>query len=47
MEKKLKTVGTMDFKKFSGTHLENFTDYIKNYIKDNESANIEIIIGTD
>lgn len=47
MEKKLKTVGTMDFKKFSGTHLENFTDYIKNYIKDNESTNIEIIIGTD
>ena len=35
-------IGTVDFKKFSGDHLENFIDYIKNYIDDHNDANIEI-----
>ena len=50
MEKELenkKTIGTMDFKKFSGAHLENFINYIKNYLKEHECDDIEIIVGTD
>lgn len=40
-------IGTVDFKKFSGDHLENFLDYIGNYIKEHSDSNIEILIGTD
>lgn len=37
--------GMVHFKKFSGDELDNVTEYIKDYIKENKD--IEIIIGTD
>jgi len=40
-----KPVGTVTFKKFSGEKLSNISDYINEYIKNNNE--IEIIIGTD
>lgn len=40
-------IGTMTFKKFSGERLENVSDYVKNYLKEHISENIEILIGTD
>ncbi len=50
MESKLlnkKMIGTVDFKKFSGDHLENFIDYIKNYLNEHKDKEIDILIGTD
>ena len=41
------TVGTVSFKKFTGEKLENISDYIKNYIKEHNSTDVQIIIGTD
>ena len=40
-----KTVGTVTFKKFTGEKLENISDYIKEYIRNNNG--VEVIIGTD
>lgn len=38
-------VGTVTFKKFTGEKLQNISEYIKDYIKQNKDT--EIIIGTD
>ena len=40
-----KTVGTVTFKKFTGEKLENISEYIKEYMRNNKD--IELIIGTD
>ena len=40
-----KTIGTVTFKKFTGEKLENISDYIKEYIRNN--TGVELIIGTD
>jgi hypothetical protein len=42
-----KTVGTVDFKKFTGEKLTNVADYVKNYIAEHKPTDIEIMIGTD
>lgn len=40
-----KSVGTVTFKKFTGEKLPNLSEYVKEYIQNNEG--IQIIIGTD
>lgn len=40
-------VGTISFRKFSGEHLENFSDYVKTYLSEHKDMPIDIIIGTD
>ena len=40
-------IGTLDFKKFTGEHLDNYVDYIQNYLKEHNEGNVDILIGTD
>ena len=40
-------VGTINFKKFSGEKLPDVSQYVKDYIKEHELSEIEILIGTD
>lgn len=43
-----KTVGTVDFKKFTGEKLLSVSDYVKQYVtKHSKNGGIDIIIGTD
>ena len=42
-----KTIGTVTFKKFTGEKLEDYSTYVKNYINEHKSENIEIMVGTD
>ena len=40
-------IGTMNFKKFTGEKLENVSEYVKEYIREHNANDIEIMIGTD
>ena len=40
-------IGTITFKNFTGEKLENVGEYVKNYIKEHLTDNIEIMVGTD
>lgn len=42
-----RTIGTVTFKKFTGEKLEDYSTYVKNYINEHKSENIEIMVGTD